>query len=195
MKLLVTALLFTAVSANNRYTFCGDKPCTIAFTEFSCEEFIQNYEFLGSCCRLVDIPATGGCRVEVGSVPGLAKANCAWVPRCGSCDPNADVICGWTYETSTTDTPCLDEAYDAKAIQDAWEQAANTTAPVEGASEAPSPVYFVEELQTSCPPTAAPVEQPEETAAPEPSSTSSSSVVVATFAVATAIATAFTVAL
>lgn len=75
----------------------------------------MNYEFFGSCCRLVDIPATGGCRVDIGG-----GGNCAWFPFCGSCDYSGDSFCGREYRTDT-EAACPDLDYDALAIQSAWD--------------------------------------------------------------------------
>ena len=165
MKLHFIVVLLVAVSANNRFTFCGEKPCLVVFQQFSCEEFIQNYVFYGTCCRLIDIPATGGCRVEVGFTPGVAGGQCAWSPRCEPCDPNSEVndFCNWPHETSTTTYECPVDAYDALAIQKAWGNGTESVA--DATSDAPSSAFIVEQ-PPSCPPSAAPVEQPDETSPP-----------------------------
>ncbi len=140
----MSASFFWKTVSSQPLTFCGPEPCLVPINSISCEELILNYEFLGSCCSLVDIPATGGCRVEV-----AGKGNCAWVPFCEPCDPNSESSCGREFRTDNSD-PCPVLTYDALAIQRAWDQ--NITLP-EGSSAAPS-VYFPP--PQTCPPTTAP---------------------------------------
>lgn len=133
-------------------TFCGPDPCLVPIQGYSCADLILNFKFLGSCCRLVDIPATGGCRVEVG---GPGQGNCAWVPFCEPCGPDtADSECGREFRTSTSEA-CPDLTYDALAIQAAWE--ADSLPPVEGGSAAPSQFF---EGPPTCPPSKAPTVVP-----------------------------------
>ena len=107
--IVAAALLFLQKVSGQPLTQCGPAPCLVPINSISCEDLILNYKFLGSCCRLVDIPATGGCRVEVG---GPGKGNCAWLPFCGFCDLTGDSFCGEIYETNT-DEECPDLTYDA----------------------------------------------------------------------------------
>lgn len=164
---LIFSLVVWSVSGQ-RLKFCNDK-CLEPLNDISCEELILNYEFLGSCCSLVDIPASGGCRVEVG---GPGKANCAWVPFCEPCDPDAGDKCGIEFQVDT-DEACPDLDYDALAIQAAWEQPIESLPPVEGGTSMPT-LYFAE--PPSCAPTGPPV-APTPTVAPQ-SSASSAQVVV-----------------
>jgi hypothetical protein len=188
-EIIITSFLFSAVSAQ-RFTYCGTDPCLIPIEQFSCEQLVRDYDFMGSCCRLVDNLATGGCRVEVGFTPGAVGGNCAWVPRCEPCDPNAGDNCGWEYSTETTSYACdTEEGYDALAIQQSW---LNATVAQSDGSEAPSSVFFVDE-PPSCQPTAAPVEQSDET--PAPVATSSSNGMFVKVAAAATAAAAFALAL
>lgn len=150
---LTAALLLWQTVSGQPITYCGPDPCLVPINGISCSELILNYRFLGSCCRLVDIPATGGCRVEVG---GPGGANCAWVPFCGSCDPTGDSFCGREYRTDT-DQECPALTYDALAIQSAWDENA-TSVPVftPSGNESVAPSVFFAEPPT-CPPTTAPV--------------------------------------
>lgn len=149
MKLsqFVAAALIWSSAYSQPLTFCGPEPCLVPIQGYSCADLILNFQFLGSCCRLVDIPATGGCRVEVG---GPGQGNCAWVPFCEPCDPNDSSECGREFRTSTSDA-CPDLTYDALAIQAGWE--AESPAPVEGGTSMPSQFF---EGPPTCAPTQAP---------------------------------------
>jgi hypothetical protein len=134
---LTAALLLWQTVSGQPITYCGPDPCLVPINGISCSDLILNYKFLGSCCRLVDIPATGGCRVEVG---GPGGANCAWVPFCGSCDHSGDSFCGTEYRTDTDDA-CPDVSYDALTIQSSWRDSptcAPSSVPSVAFSEAPS---------------------------------------------------------
>ena len=143
-QVITGALIWSSASAQP-FTYCGSEPCLVPIQGYSCEELILNFEFLGSCCRLVDIPATGGCRVEVG---GPGKANCAWVPFCGSCDPASGSECGHEYQTETSES-CPDLTYDALAIQAAWNESSTSEGNV-------TTIASLLEGPPTCPPTSAP---------------------------------------
>lgn len=147
LQLVAGALIWSSASGQP-LTFCGPDKCLQPIQDYSCEELILGFKFLGSCCSLVDIPATGGCRVEVG---GPGQGNCAWVPFCEPCDPNDTSFCGNVYETTTSDA-CPNLTYDALAIQAAWE--AETPPPAEGGTSMPSQFF---EGPPTCLPTSAPV--------------------------------------
>ena len=83
----------SAVSTQD-YQFCGPQPCYIPLM-IPCRKLVNEYNFQGSCCSLVDIPATGGCRVTV-----AANGDCAWVPKCGQCHPS--IGCNKIYQTTST---------------------------------------------------------------------------------------------
>jgi hypothetical protein len=127
-------------------TYCGQKPCLVPVNVLSCERMLTEYTFLGSCCRLTDIPQTGGCRVEVG-----AKGNCLWTPRCGVCDTRTEsgIKCNHEYSTNTDDA-CPDLEYDALAIQGGGEMPATD---VTGGSSMPS---LFPASAPSCAPSASP---------------------------------------
>jgi hypothetical protein len=150
MKLsqLVAGALIWSSASGQPLTFCGPEPCLVPLQGYSCEDLILNFKFLGSCCSLVDIPATGGCRVEVG---GPGNGNCAWVPFCEPCDPTNGSECGREFRTTTSDS-CPVLTYNALAIQAAWEE--EPSPPVEGGTAMPSQFF---EGPPTCLPTAAPV--------------------------------------
>ena len=159
--LIFVSLIWTASS--QAITYCGSSPCLEPYDSISCVDFIRTYRFFGSCCSLVDIPATGGCRVEVG---GPGQGNCAWVPFCEPCSPNDPVQCGMEFQTTTSQS-CPQLTYDALAIQKAWENPP-TMSPAGNASGTMMPTTQLQVPPTgSCAPSTAP------SAAAAPSSTSS----------------------
>eukprot|EP00934_Nitzschia_sp_Nitz4_P000428 Nitzschia sp. Nitz4//scaffold24_size164493//53934//54443//NITZ4_002319-RA/size164493-processed-gene-0.189-mRNA-1//1//CDS//3329544087//428//frame0 len=141
MKLLLQKLILACVAllaVGQRKTYCEETYCAEPFSFISCEEMLQQYEFHGtsSCCRLVDMPATGGCRVQVGG-----GGTCWWTPYCGDCYADDAIMCNWEYATDET-TPCDDD----ESYHNPFEIQANETW----------------RANVTCPPTAAPTASPTE---------------------------------
>jgi hypothetical protein len=103
---LVVLLMATAGHAQTTPFFCGDQDCIIAL-RLSCEEMIEQYHFQGSCCSMVPMPETRGCRLTVSN-----RGNCFWYPYCGECDTtDAGIGCNLIYETESEGT-CPPSDYD-----------------------------------------------------------------------------------
>ncbi|KAG7355244.1 hypothetical protein IV203_004600 [Nitzschia inconspicua] len=105
-----TALFLLAVSLNlslvqsqaftNEF-YCGMGPCIVPL-RLPCEQMIEEYRFQGSCCSMVSVPETRGCRLTVAN-----RGNCFWYPYCGVPDPMDELIgAGIEYKTdSSADCP------------------------------------------------------------------------------------------
>jgi hypothetical protein len=129
LLVLLSTLAVLVDSQTEMINFCGVKPC-IEPVRMSCQEMIVKYRFQGSCCSMVDIPQTGGCRITV------SYGNCFWYPWCDTCEAEEAIVsrCNNIFETSANERPCPVGEYDPLEIQ----KSVNFTQPSCAPSMAPS---------------------------------------------------------
>jgi len=133
LLVLLSTLAVLVDSQADLNNFCGVKPC-IEPVRMSCQEMIEKYQFQGSCCSMVDIPQTGGCRVTV------TFGNCFWYPWCDTCEEDEEVVsrCNNIFETGANERPCPVGDYDPLEIQKSMDFAQPSCAPSMAPSEPPT---------------------------------------------------------
>lgn len=134
LLVLLSTLAVLVDSQTDLNNFCGvEKPC-IEPVRMSCQEMIEKYQFQGSCCSMVDIPQTGGCRVTV------TFGNCFWYPWCGTCEEDEEVVsrCNNIFETGANQRPCPVGDYDPLEIQKSLAYDQPSCAPSMAPSEPPT---------------------------------------------------------
>jgi hypothetical protein len=102
MKYLLVLLSSILLSTLGLFYY-GIDPCLIPLA-LSCKEVVEGYNWQGSCCSLIDIPGTGGCRIHVAG--GEIVFGCSNL----ECDPAN--FCNEEHVTDTTKDACAESIYN-----------------------------------------------------------------------------------